>query len=240
MARSDFPKVEALKGNFRERIIKSFPQNALENTFGSKFWCSSAGLIEAGAVRAFVGINPAGGQDAAAHDRDQGYPEKPYGWPRLECFFGRDVAWMEPVSRKCSTAFQGNVWCRRRRENPPPYCLLQRVSLSDYFRFPENLSPDLWAVSAEWCIEVLKHIQPKLDLIICMGNRELRSKSALGHPWPSRHPDPVGCVRCLLRRGSYRRGRSGQLVGFFSQRRSVENWPSERCSSLGNTTTCFR
>ena len=92
------------------------------------------------------------------------------------------MAWMEPVSRKCSTAFQGNVWSRRRRENPLPYlpastCVPFRTTSAS----TENLSPDLWAVSAEWCIEVLKHIQPKLDLIICMGNRELRSKS---RPWP--------------------------------------------------------
>ena len=192
MARSDFPKVEALKGNFRERIIKSFPQNALENTFGSKFWCSSAGLIEAGAVRAFVGINPAGGQDAAAHDRDQGYPEKPYAGPDWNAFLDEMWPGWNPYQESVPQLFKAMYGAEDgektlRRTACFNVCPFRTTSAS-----PENLSPDLWAVSAEWCIEVLKHIQPKLDLIICMGNRELRSKSALGHPWPSRHPDPRG------------------------------------------------
>ena len=71
MSRKDFPKSVTLE----EKAKGLSPK---EDFFGFKCWYCDAHLIENGAKRAFVGINPGGKHGDDKYDHQMGYLRAPY------------------------------------------------------------------------------------------------------------------------------------------------------------------
>ena len=236
--RKDFPNVADLEGDFEEKV-ENLPKNALEKSLGYKFWYCWADLIEAGAVRAFVGINPAGDQSAAVLDQEKRYPKKPYTQPNWNAFLD-EVSPSNPYQESIPKLFEA-MYGREDSER-----ILRRTACFNVCPFrttsapPEKLSPDLWAVSAEWCIEVLEHIQPELTLIICMGNRENRKQRKLSsRTWPPKAKSSARSPWAVLdaRFGVEVIGEEevGKSLGYSLKEGSLKSGPSEGCSSPGDT-----
>ena len=172
MSRGDFPKTIALEADFEERIRNS-PARSSNKIFGRKFWYSDATLIENGAKRAFVGINPGGKCGDDKHDHKMGYLQAPYCRRGFNAWL--DEKWPggnphQKVTRDLFREMYGwNRYAQILRETACfNVCPFRTTSARD-------LTSSLWDSSIEWCEDVLVQIAPKL--IICNGSGKTRS------PW---------------------------------------------------------
>ena len=61
-----------------ERMARVLLPKSPRNVHGFKCWSGDARCIEHGSSMVFLGVNPSGGREALAHDRDEGYLGAPY------------------------------------------------------------------------------------------------------------------------------------------------------------------
>ena len=181
MPKIDLPKVAALEERFRQQLLATLPKIDWGILFGCQFWGSSARLIEVGTARALVGIRPVGGQEDAAYNRDHGGLDKPYTAPRWNAFLDELPPGHSPYQESIRALFEALYGEDDGEETLRRTACLNVCPFYTASASPRHLPPDLWAMSAEWCVEILEALQPKLELIICLGNGEPSSRA-----WPPR------------------------------------------------------
>lgn len=190
MPKPDLPKVAALEERFRQQLLATLPKIDWGILFGCQFWGSSARLIESGTARALVGIRPAGGQEAAAYNRDHGGLDKPYADPRWNAFLDETSPGHSPYQESIRALFEAMYGEDDGEETLRRTACLNVCPFYTASASPRHLPPELWAMSAEWCVEILEALQPKLELILCLGNGAPssrvwppRARSATRSPW---------------------------------------------------------
>ena len=173
MSRQAFPGATTL-----ERMAKLLSDYRLpKNVHGFKCWYCDARLIEDGAKLAFIGVNPAGDQHAAAHDKKERYLDAPYEKRDPLWNAWLDEEWPDgdpyhPYQERVHRFFKemcGPGWEQILRStacfNVCPFRTVQ----------PGHLPSFLWSSSTEWFGKALIPVAP--ELIVCDGNGPSRS------PW---------------------------------------------------------
>ena len=168
MARNDFPTAARFEQEARH-LAQGAPAHTI---FGVKCWYCDASLIESGAERAFIGINPGGKAGDDKYDEQMGYLEAPYEERSFNAWL--DEEWPEgnPHQRATRKLFQqmyGDRWESVLRSTACfNTCPFRTTSAKD-------LSGSLWDASTKWVVEVMNQVRPQL--IICNGSGKFRS------PW---------------------------------------------------------
>ena len=141
---------------------------------GAKCWYCDANLIENGAIRAFVGINPGGGKTSEKIDVEKGSLDAPYAirrwnsWLDEDSWEGKGRQHQERVKRMFKSMY-GKVWEEKLRESACLNVVPFRTESASRIPAP------VWIYSQQWFRRVIEHIRPKL--ILCNGNGEAKS------PW---------------------------------------------------------
>ncbi|GEM_PF-2912030 len=157
-----------------ERYARKLRRNG-EAIEGTKCWYSHASLIDQGATRAFIGINPGLAYPGEVTDQKRkGYFKAPYTQAGYNAWL--DQKWGPPNGPTHQAAGQrtfqimfGRTWMEALRAtacfNVSPF---PTKSISD-------LPEDAWNWSVIWFRQVLEQVNPKL--LLCNGNSETQS------PW---------------------------------------------------------
>ena len=152
---------------------------------GFKCWYGDARHIEHGSSVVFLGVNPSGGREALAHDRDQGYLGAPYERRDPPWNAHLDERWPDgdpysPHQKRVHRLFEalyGSEWEGALRATACwNVCAYRTARVGD-------LSPELWFYSVDWAAKALISVAP--EWILCDGNGPGRSpwaalKSAFG------------------------------------------------------------
>ena len=168
MARKDFPV--AIRFEQQDRRLA---HGAPDKVFGVKCWYCDASLIENGADRAFIGINPGGQKGDDIYDNKMGYLEAPYEENSFNAWLDEEWPKGNPHQKATRKLFQ-EMYGEERWEQVLRStacfntCPLRTSSAKD-------LPDSLWNSSTEWVIEVMNQVRPQL--IICNGSGKFRS------PW---------------------------------------------------------
>lgn len=173
----DFPTARSFQLQ-AERIAEELNDG---NIHGVKCWYSSARLIEDGAVRAFVGINPKGGSDAPRHDLRFDYLEMPYRNLRQRYYNAwLDEIWIDrdprphhgPVHQSAAVQVFQHMYHGSWEQ------VLRKTACFNVVPFRtmgvQVISTEAWKRGTEWALSVFEHVRPRL--VICNGNS--RSKSS--------------------------------------------------------------
>ena len=153
-----------------EKKAKTFGRKISEQVYGVKCWYSDARLIEDGAKRVFVGINPGGSNADRKSDIDNGYLARPYAQPGYNAWLD-EKEWLgsgskhQAAVRQAFEAMFGERW----------ETILRRTACLNIapFRTPGSggLPDEAWSWSVDWFTEVLEHISPRLILCNGSGNK---------------------------------------------------------------------
>ena len=133
----------------------------------------------------FLGVNPSGGREALAHDRDQGYLGAPYERREPPWNAHLDERWpggdpYSPHQKRVHRLFEalyGSEWEGALRATACfNVCAYRTARVGD-------LPPELWFYSIDWAAKALISVAP--EWILCDGNGPGRSpwaavKSAFG------------------------------------------------------------
>ena len=157
-----------------EKKAKTFGRKISGQVYGVKCWYSDARLIEDGAKRVFVGINPGGGDADSQSDIDNGYLARPYAQPGYNAWLD-EKEWSRH-QEAVEQAFKAMFGARWRTTLKRTACL----NVSPFRTHDAGMLPDkAWSWSIGWFTEVLEHISPRL--ILCNGSGEYKS------PWSVLH-----------------------------------------------------
>ena len=141
---------------------------------GAKCWYCDAKLIENGATRAFVGINPAGGKSSEQIDIERGSLEAPYSvrgynsWLDEDGWEGKGRQHQARVKQMFESMY-GRAWAEKLRETACLNVVPLRTGNAS------EIPATVWDFSYQWFGHVIEHVRPKL--ILCNGNGEIKS------PW---------------------------------------------------------
>lgn len=138
---------------------------------GFKPWYSDASLIEHGAKRVFVGINPAGDESTQRTDEAAGYIDAPYDVEGWNAILDEQKPPSHPYNVSIPSLFTtmyGEAWETELRKTVCFNLCPHRT------RNTKELPEAVARSSVVWFRNVLNHIQP--EFVICMGNKD-------GDPW---------------------------------------------------------
>ena len=162
---TEFPTARKLE-RMAKRVAASLRKEG-EDVEGVKCWYSDAALIDKGAERAFVGINPglAYSGELRAQER-RGYLKAPYNQRRYSAWLDQEWGAKGPrhqaAGRQLFQVMYGSAW-----ENK-----LRSTACFNVSPFPtkkaSQLSRRAWNWSASWFRQVLEHVNPRL--LVCNGN----------------------------------------------------------------------
>ena len=168
-----------------ERMARVLLTKSPRNVHGFKCWSGDARCIEQGSSVVFLGVNPSGGREALAHDRDQGYLGAPYERREPPWNAHLDERWPDgdpysPHQKRVHRLFEalyGSEWEGALRATACwNVCAYRTARVGD-------LPPELWFYSIDWAAKALISVAP--EWILCDGNGPGRSpwaavKSAFG------------------------------------------------------------